>query len=70
MIQDVFDPHNLGAIARSCDAFGVQQLHVIFENSTPFDPKTIGKNSSTATNKWLQYHTHFRQRKSLALVEK
>ncbi len=59
ILQDVFDPHNLGAIARSCDAFGVQQLHVIFENSAPFDPKTIGKNSSTATNKWLQYHSHF-----------
>ncbi|MCY4466974.1 MAG: RNA methyltransferase [Chloroflexi bacterium] len=59
VVQDVFDPHNLGAIARSCDAFGVQQLHVIFENSPPFDPKTIGKNSSTATNKWLQYHSHF-----------
>ena len=65
VIQDVFDPHNLGAIARSCDAFGVQQLHVIFENSAPFDPKTIGKNSSTATNKWLQYHSHFDSEKAL-----
>ncbi len=63
--QDVFDPHNLGAIARSCDAFGVQHLHVIFENSDPFDPKTIGKNSSTATNKWLQYHMHFDSEKAL-----
>ncbi len=58
VIEDVFDPHNLGAIARSCDAFGVQDLHVIFENSAEFDPKAVGKNSSTATNKWLRYHQH------------
>ena len=59
VIEDVFDPHNLGAIARSCDAFGVQDLHVIFENSPEFDPKAAGKNSSTATNKWLRYHKHY-----------
>ena len=58
VIEDIFDPHNLGAVARSCDAFGVQHLHVIFENSQPFDPKAVGKNSSTATNKWLEYHLH------------
>ena len=58
VLEDLRDPHNLGAISRSCDAFGVQDLHVIFENSPPFDPKAIGKNSSTATNKWLRYHTH------------
>ena len=58
VIEDVFDPHNLGAIARSCDAFGVQQIHVIFEQQPAFDPKEVGKNSSTATNKWLEYHIH------------
>ena len=59
VIEDVFDPHNLGAIARSCDAFGVQDFHVIFEHTAEFDPKAAGKNSSTATNKWLRYHKHY-----------
>ena len=58
VIEDVFDPHNLGAIARSCDAFGVQQINVIFEQQPTFDPKEAGKNSSTATNKWLEYRIH------------
>ena len=58
VIEDVFDPHNLGAIARSCDAFGVQELNVIFETHPEFDPKEVGKNSSTATNKWLNYRIH------------
>ena len=58
LLEDVDDPHNLGAVARSCDAFGVQELHVIFETHAEFDPKEVGKNSSAATNKWLHYRIH------------
>ena len=58
LLEDVFDPHNLGAVTRSCDAFGVQELHVIFETHAEFDPKEVGKNSSAATNKWLHYRIH------------
>lgn len=58
VIEDVFDPHNLGAISRSCDAFGIQQINVIFDTHPAFDPKEAGKNSSTATNKWLSYRVH------------
>ncbi len=65
VIEDVFDPHNLGAISRSCDAFGIQQIHVIFETQPEFDPKQVGKNSSTATNKWLDYRIHHGTEKAL-----
>ena len=58
VIEDVFDPHNLGALTRSCDAFGIQEIHVIFETHPEFDPKQVGKNSSTAANKWLSYRIH------------
>ena len=58
VIEDVFDPHNLGAVARSCDAFGIQEINVIFETHPEFDPKEVGKNSSTSTNKWLNYRIH------------
>ena len=58
VIEDVFDPHNLGALTRSCDAFGIQEIHVIFETHPEFDPKQVGKNSSTAANKWLNYRIH------------
>ena len=65
VIEDVFDPHNLGAIARSCDAFGIQEINVIFETHPEFNPKEVGKNSSTATNKWLNYRVHHDTERSL-----
>ena len=69
VIEDVYDPHNLGAISRSCDAFGIQQINVIFETHPPFDPKEVGKNSSTATNKWLHYRIHHGTEKALKALK-
>ena len=69
VIEDVFDPHNLGAITRSCDAFGIQEINVIFETHPEFDPKEVGKNSSTATNKWLQYRIYHETQSALTTLK-
>lgn len=69
VIEDVFDPHNLGAIARSCDAFGIQEINIIFETHPEFDPKEVGKNSSTATNKWLNFRVHRDSEKALRTLK-
>lgn len=69
IIEDVFDPHNLGAITRSCDAFGIQEINIIFDTHPEFDPKEVGKNSSTATNKWLNYRVHHGSEKALRTLK-
>jgi tRNA (guanosine-2'-O-)-methyltransferase len=69
VIEDVFDPHNLGAVTRTCDAFGIQDIHVIFETHPEFNPKEIGKNSSTATNKWINYHIHHGTQKGIQTLK-
>lgn len=55
LMEDVHNPHNLMAIARSCDAFGVQNIAFTMEDEHLFDPKQLGKVSSASASKWLDY---------------
>lgn len=57
VLEDIHDPHNAEAIFRSCDAFGVQEVYLIFDQEKPFNPQKVGKQSSSSANKWLTFHT-------------
>lgn len=56
VLENVFDPHNISAIMRSCDAVGVQELYVLNTN-IPLHKKW-GVRSSSSANKWLTIHQH------------
>ena len=58
VLEDIHDPHNAAASFRSCDAFGIQNVHIVFEQEKPFNPKREGKKTSGHTNKWLDFHLH------------
>ncbi len=58
VLEDIHDPHNAAAAFRSCDAFGVQNVHVVFDQEKPFNPKKTGKKTSGHANKWLDFHLH------------
>jgi len=55
ILEDITDPHNAAAVFRSCDAFGIQDVRLIFSKQEPFNPKEIGKKSSSSANKWLNF---------------
>lgn len=48
------DPHNGAAVLRSCDAFGVQEVHVV----APARPFLVSKVVSRRTERWLDIHEH------------
>ena len=69
VLEDIHDPHNAAAAFRSCDAFGVQHVHLIFAHEKPFDPKRVGKKTSGHTSKWLTFHRHLDTQEALAALK-
>jgi tRNA (guanosine-2'-O-)-methyltransferase len=56
VLENVFDPHNISAVMRTCDAVGVQDLHVL--NTKISKHKKWGARSSSSAAKWLTIHQH------------
>lgn len=55
VLEDVHDPMNAAAIMRTADAFGIQEICLIFAKEKPWNPRRIGKASSSSANKWLTF---------------
>jgi tRNA (guanosine-2'-O-)-methyltransferase len=54
VLENVFDPHNISAVMRSCDAVGVQEIYVL--NTKIPRHKKWGARSSSSAAKWLTVH--------------
>jgi tRNA (guanosine-2'-O-)-methyltransferase len=54
VLENVFDPHNISAVMRSCDAVGVQEIYVL--NTKIPRHKKWGTRSSSSAAKWLTIH--------------
>jgi len=56
MLENVFDPHNISAVMRTCDAVGVQDVYVL-NTRIPRHKKWGAKSSSSAAS-WLTVHQY------------
>lgn len=54
VLENVFDPHNISAVMRTCDAAGVQDIYVL--NTKIPRHKKWGAKSSSSAAKWLTIH--------------
>ena len=61
VLANIHVPHNVSAIYRSCDAFGVARVHLYYTN-TPFP--ALGRKSSASARKWVESERH-RDREAL-----
>ena len=55
VLEDIFQPHNASAVLRSCDCFGIQDVHII-ENNNKYE---INPDVALGSAKWLslfKYH--------------
>lgn len=54
VLEDIYQPHNASAVLRSCDCFGVQDVHII-ENEHNFRPS---KGVTIGADQWLSIEKH------------
>ena len=53
-VEDVYQLHNTSAVIRSCESFGVQNLHVIEEVNV----KRIDREIAMGAQKWVDVQRH------------
>jgi rRNA methylases len=54
LLENVFDPHNVSAVLRSCDAVGIQNVYVLNTKLPPH--QRWGYRSSSGAYKWVTVH--------------
>lgn len=54
-LSNIHDPHNVSAIYRSCDAFGVDEVHLYY---TDTEFPELGRKSSASARKWVKTRRH------------
>jgi tRNA (guanosine-2'-O-)-methyltransferase len=54
VLENIFQPHNAAAVLRSCDCFGVQDVHII-ENDWKYAPN---KDIDMGSSKWLELYRY------------
>ncbi|MCO6475302.1 MAG: RNA methyltransferase [Phaeodactylibacter sp.] len=57
ILENVHDPHNIGAVIRSCDSVGISEIFVLYtEPHLTEEHILVGKKSSGGARKWVDVH--------------
>ena len=65
-LENIFHPQNASAVVRSCEAFGIQDVHAV-EVLTRFKPNV---NIVRGTDKWVDIHRYRSENASAGLITK
>ncbi|MDX2302635.1 MAG: RNA methyltransferase [Microscillaceae bacterium] len=63
VIEDIYREHNAGALVRTCDCFGIQDIHIIEQHYSFHVLHNIAKGSE----RWLDYHLYQEENKNNTL---
>ena len=69
VLENVHDPHNIGAVIRSCDAVGVREIFILdTEENLKGRKLAEGKTTSTGVRKWITAHRFTDMQECIAAV--
>ena len=54
VLEDIYQSHNASAVLRSCECFGIQDVHII-ENRNKYQ---VNPDVALGSSKWLTLHKH------------
>jgi tRNA (guanosine-2'-O-)-methyltransferase len=54
VLEDIFQPHNASAVLRTCDCFGIQDVHIIEQKNRYI----VNPDIALGASKWLSIHTY------------
>lgn len=67
VLEDIFQPHNISAVLRSCDCFGIQDVHII-ENRNLY---RVNPDVALGASNWLTLHRYnHRENNTIACLDK
>ena len=55
VLENVIDPHNMSAVLRTCEAFGLQDVHLVTEGTASTEPNP---DVALGAERWLTLHRH------------
>jgi tRNA (guanosine-2'-O-)-methyltransferase len=65
VLEATHDPHNLSAVLRTCEAFGVQDVHLVPQADAP---AAVNPGVSLGAERWLTVHRHADAASALAAL--
>ncbi|WP_282037382.1 TrmH family RNA methyltransferase [Saccharicrinis aurantiacus] len=67
VLEDIYQAHNASAVLRSCDCFGIQDVHII-ENTNEY---TVSRDVALGSSKWVTMHKYNEhENNTLSAIEK
>ena len=62
ILEDIYQPHNASAVLRTCDCFGIQDVHII-ENKNKYE---VNPDVALGSAKWLTLYKYNRSQSNTA----
>lgn len=71
VLENVHDPHNIGAVLRSCDSVGIREIYALYnEHSQNALKQYVGMHSAAGALKWVNVHFYTDTKECMEAVKK